>query len=249
MLKAVVKLSSRFLILGIFIGGVWFYTNQGFSQTEEPSVTVIKQSGSPLLVQITYVDTSNPLQPRYGYSVTNVGDKPIRAYTIEESTSLGPGAPVVHTTLSNIPAVVLLFKPYEVKQEQGGLSSTYKVPPIRVELTVDFVEFADGARWGDDTSESGDRLDGIRAGGKAAISMYRQILASQGVGGLERALAGPDSIPRESHPKSNSWSGGFDIGVGIVKGRLIRAKEKKGQDEMRRELDKPFDSTEGRQEP
>ncbi|MBA3804890.1 MAG: hypothetical protein H0X14_04160 [Acidobacteria bacterium] len=163
--------------------------------------------------------------------------------------SLDSGAPVIGTTLSHSPAVTLFLKPYEVRQAEGGLGSTYQIPPIKLELTVDFVEFADDTRWGEDTSKSGDRLDGIRAGGKAAIKKYGEILVSQGIGAVETALANTDLILRETRPKSDAWAKGFEIGVDMVKGRLVRAKEKKGRDEIRLELGKPFDSTEGRQEP
>lgn len=247
--RAIVKLSTRFILLGVVMGSLWFYTGYGFSQSGQPTVAVLGQPGSPLLLQITYIDTSNPLQPRYGYSITNAGDKPIRAYAIKEGTSLGPGAPVVHTTLANIPAVTLFLKPYDVRQAEGGLNSTYQVPPIKVELTVDFVEFVDGTRWGEDSSQSGDKLDGMRAGGKAAMKKYREILVSRGVGAVEATLADTELPPREPRPKSDAWARGFEIGIDMVKGRLARAKEKKGRDEIRVELGKPFDSTEGRQEP
>jgi hypothetical protein len=247
--RSTIKLTSRFLMLGVLVGGLWFYTGYGFSQADQPRVVAPKQPGSPLLIQVTNVDSSNPLQPRYQYSVTNAGDKPVRAYAIKESTSLDAGGPVVRTHLTNFPSTTQLLTPYGVRYEEGGLSSTYQVPPIKVELSVDFVELADGTRWGDDTAKSGDSLDGMRAGGKAAIKTYREVLASQGDGGLERALSSDSSVPHEARPKSDEWARGFDMGVGFVRGRIKRAKEKGERDGVRRELDKPFDSTEGRQDP
>jgi hypothetical protein len=246
--RSIIKLSSRFLMLGVLAGSLWFYTGYSFSQANQLQVVAAKQPGSPLLIQITYVDSSNPLQPHYQYSVTNVGDKPVRAYTIKESTSLDTGAPVVHTDLANFPAVTQFLTPYGVRQEEGGLSSTYQVPPIKVELSVDFVELADGTRWGDDTAKSGDCLDGMRAGGKAAIKRYREVLAGQGDAGLDRALSNDNPVVYEGQPKSDEWARGFDMGVGFVRGRIKRAKEKGGKDEARRELDKPYDSSEGRQD-
>jgi hypothetical protein len=247
--RSTIKLSSRFLMLGVLLGSLWFYTGYGFSQADQLRVVAAKQPGSPLLIQVTNVDASNPLRPRYQYSVTNVGDKPVRAYTIKESTSLDAGGPVVHTDLANFPSVTQFLTPYGVRQEEGGLSSTYQVPPIKIELSVDFVELADGTRWGDDTANSGDCLDGMRAGGKAAIKTYREVLASQGDGGLERALSSDNSVQHEARPKSDEWARGFDMGVGFVRGRVKRAKEKGGKDGIRHELDKPIDSTEGRQGP
>jgi len=118
-----------------------------------------------------------------------------------------------------------------------------------VELVVDFVEFADGTRWGDNKGKFAERLDGMRAGGKAAIKKYREILAKDGANGFERAMENSNLIQPEEHSNPGDWADGFNTGVNIVKNRLKAAKTKGEQDEIKRELDKPFDSTEGRQEP
>ena len=249
--RVMIKLSFKFLALGLLTGSLWvFHNSYGFSQTAPPlRIIVAQQPSSPLLVFSTYVDSSNPLQPRYGYSITNVSDKPIRAFTIQESVSTGEGGPIIHTELTHSPAVKLFLKPHESRQGDGGLGSIYQSPPAKVELAVDFVEFADDTRWGDDASKSGEMLDGFRAGGKATLKRYREILANEGANGLEQALANSDLIQPESQSKSVRWTDGFNSGVSNVKSRLLRAKTKGGQDGVKRELDKPFDSTEGRQEP
>lgn len=249
--RVMIKLSFKFLALGILTGSLWvFYNSYSFSQTAPPlRIVVAQQPSSPLLVFSTYVDSSNPLQPRYEYSITNISDKPIRAFTIQESVSIGGGAPIIRTDLTHSPAVKLFLKPHESRQEEGGLGSIYQSPPDKVELSVDFVEFADGTRWGDDVNKSGETLDSFRAGGKAAIKRYREILVNEGANGLEQALANPNLIQPESQPKSVKWTDGFNSGVSTVKSRLSRAKTKGGLDGVKHELDKPFDSTEGRQEP
>ncbi len=225
------------------------YLNIARQQAIAPMVLRSPQPDSPLLISPTYIDSSNPLSPRYGYSITNISDKPIRAFTIQESVSLDAGAPIVSTTFSHLPAMKLFLMSHDLRQEEGGRGSTYQHPPIKVELSVDFVEFADGTRWGIDTSNSGDRLDGIRGGGKAAIKKYREILANEGASALEQAMMNSDLIQPERPPKSEMWAEGFKTGVNFVKNRLIEAKAKKGQGEVVRELTKSFDSTEGRQEP
>jgi hypothetical protein len=250
MSKPIVKLSFRFLALGILTGSLWFfYNNYGFSQTApRPRILVAQQPSSPLLILSTYVDSADPLRPRFGYTVTNISDKPIRAYTIQESVSIGTGAPIISTDLTNSPAGKLLLKPHESKQEEGGNGRIYKSLPDKMELAVDFVEFADGTRWGDDTSKSGEKLGGFRAGAKAAIKRYREILASDGINALEHVLGSQDLVQPDNQPKSTEWIDGFNWGVNNVKGRLSKAKTKGGQDEVKRELDKSFDSMEGRQE-
>jgi hypothetical protein len=249
--RIIVRLSLKFLALGILTGSLWFLSSHyGFSQNMPPlRVVVLQQPDSPILILSTYVDSSDPLRPRYGYSITNTDDKPIRAFAIRESVSTRGGAPIISTSLTHSPAVKLFLKPHESRQAEGGLGSIYQVPPDKVEIALDFVEFADGTRWGDDTGKSGEMLDGFRAGGKAAIKRYREILASEGAIALERVLEGQNSIQPESQSKSVKWIDGFNSGVSTVKSRLAETKVKGGQDGVKRELEKPFDSTEGRQEP
>jgi hypothetical protein len=249
MYRTIVKLSLIFLALGVLTGSLWFYSGYAFSQTTPLRVVVTQQPDSPLRVLSTYVDTTNPLRPLYGYSITNISDKPVRAYAIQEGVSLGPGPSVARTSSSYFPAVKLYLKPYETNQVEGGLGGIYETPPVEVEMAVDFVEFADGTRWGDDQGKSGERLDGTRAGGKAAIKKFREILDREGNDGLEQAIENPDLIKPENHPRPDNWALGFQTGVNMVKNRLRAAKTKGGKDEAKRELDKPFDSTEGRQEP
>ena len=248
--RVMIKLSFKFVALGILTGSLWLlYNSYGYSQTAPPPrIVVAKQPDSPLLILSTYVDSSNSLSPHYGYSVTNISDKPIRAYAIQERVSIDAGAPIISTTWTNSPAVKLFLKPHESRQEDGGQGRTYNSPPVKVELTVDFVEFADGTRWGDDAGKYGEMLDGERAGGKAAMKKYREILATKGIGELEQELANSTLIQPET-PKSVDWNNGFSVGVNRVKRRLKEAQIKGGQNEIKRELDKPFDSTEGRQEP
>lgn len=251
MRKAIMKLSFKFMVLGILIGSFWFfYNSHSLSQTVQLRVVAAQQPDSPLLILPTFVDSSDPLRPRYGYTLTNISNKPIRAYTIQDGVSFGEDASTpTGTEFVHMPAVKLFLKPNETKQEEGGRGRSYDSLPVKVELSVDFVEFADDTRWGNDTSKSGDLLDGVRAGGKAAIKKYREILAIEGINGLEQALGNSDLVQPENQPKSAQWKDGFKTGFSIVKSRLSEAKKKGGQDGVKRELEKPFDSTEGRQEP
>lgn len=250
MYRAMAKLTLKFIALGVLTASLLFYSGYSFSQeAPPPRIVVTQQPGSPLRVLSTYVDATDPLRPRYGYSVTNISDKPIRAYAIQESVSTGPGPSVIGTTMTHSSAVKLFLKPYETSHEEGGLGSVYQGPPVGIELAVDLVEFADGTRWGEDKGRTAERIDGMRAGGKAAIKKFRELLANEGVDGFEQALENPNLIEPEKQPKPGYWADGFKTGVNIVKSRLREARKKGGKDEVKRELDKPFDSTEGRQEP
>jgi hypothetical protein len=132
MRKVILRLSFKFLLLGILTGGLWFFYNgYGFSQTAHLRVVVAQQPDSPLLIVSTYVDSSDPLRPEYGYTVTNTSDKPIRAYTIRESASSGVGGAVVGSTLTHFPGVRLFLKPHESRQDEGGAGRVYESPRTR----------------------------------------------------------------------------------------------------------------------
>lgn len=248
--KAVLKLSFKFLVLGILSGGLWFfYSGFAVSQTS-PQLIAARQPDSPLLIQPMFVNASNPLRPRYKYSLMNIGNKPIRAYAIQESVRLGEGeSPTVYTEFVHIPAVKLYLKPNETREEVGGRGSIFQSPPIRVELSVDFIEFTDGTRWGADTSKSGEQLDGMRAGGRAAVKKYREVLTTKGIDSLELAIGNEDLIQPDNQLRSPQWTEGFRMGVSFVRNQVSKAKVMGGEEAVKRELEKPFDSTEGRQEP
>lgn len=249
-----VKLTFKFFVLGILMGGLLFFNSgSGYSsvqsQATPPTVVVAQQADSPLLITSTHVDSSVSLSPRYGYIIINISNKPIRAFAVKQAIGLSLDTAIESFSFVNLPAVNLFLKPKESRWEEGGLGRTYKAPPSKIYLAIDFVEFADGARWGSDASNSGEMLDGLRAGGKAAVRKYREVLDREGVDGLIRALSNSDLIRPEDSSKSNVWINGFNMGVNIVNSRLKEPKVNKGQDAVKRELEKPFDSTEGRKEP
>lgn len=250
MYKAIAKLALKFTVLGVLTGGLLFHSGYSFSQNAKPPrIIVAEQPDSPLRVLSTYVDATDPLRPQYGYSVTNISAKPIRAYAIRKSISTGQGPSFIGTMMTHSPAVKLFLTPYETRQEEGGLGNTFQEPPTKIELAVDFVEFADGTRWGADEGRTAERIDGMRAGGKAAIKKFCEVLANEGVNGFEQALENQNLIEPGNRPEHGSWAEGFRMGVNTVRRRLREAKTKGGQGEINRELDKPFDSTEGRQDP
>lgn len=246
-----VNVPLKALTLAVIAGCLWFYASSSLSQAvRSPRFVVAEQPGSPLLILLTGMDSSSPLEPRYWYSITNTTEKAVSAYAIQETVRLGAGTPVVGTGFVHFPAEQLLFQPHSSRQEAAGIGKTYERKPVEIVLTVDFVEFADGSRWGDDVGRSGERLDGQRAGGNAAITKYRDVLLKEGITGLESALALPEItlMSPESAKRSADWRDGFRSGVDILKRRLADARVKGGSEGIRIELDKPFDSKSGRRE-
>ncbi len=249
MFNRILKVFLKPLVIGVVSGAALFLVFARTSQTASPRIVIAKQANCPLQLLSTGVDSSNPLAPHYWYSVTNTSDKPISAYAIQQQISLAPSAPTTGTSLVHFRSESLLLRPAASRVDDGGIGSAYPKPPVEITLIVDFVEFADGSRWGDDTSRSGDRLDGKRAGGQSAIKRYREILNQRGLQALELALTDAAPVTPEGENLSAEWYDGFATGVSVVKHRLIKAKQKRGLEAMKSELEKPFDSKDGRREP
>src|SRR5215510_3325732 len=92
--KPTFKLIALAAVFGIFV--VCFFS-QGSSQTNTLRVTVAEQQNPPLLMFATFVDDSNPLKPRYGYSITNTTEKRVTAYAVRETVSFTLGPSIITT--------------------------------------------------------------------------------------------------------------------------------------------------------
>jgi hypothetical protein len=244
-----VKLSLKFLVLGVLIGSfLVFYRANSISQARDLPVIAVEQPGAALRIVPTSIESKDPLRPRYGYTITNTVNKPIAAYTIRESAVMPSGLLVNATTFIHFPSVDVSLRPYDTKYQEGTSGITYKEPPKEVRLSVDFVEFVDGSRWGEDSSKSGERMDGKRAGGRAAIKKYRSVLDSGGLKSLQSALS-ESEIVNPDLSASDEWKEGFKSGVNLVRKRLADVKSSGDIQEVRKELAKPFDAVGGRQKP
>ena len=110
----------------------------------------------------------------------------------------------------------------------------YSGMPETMILSVDFVEFADGTRWGLDTMKTGERIDGVRAGAQAARDALMQILKTGGVDAVVRSLDTIEPQADQSSLRSSEWLDSFSTGVKWMRARVRR----KGRDysEIEKEL-------------
>ncbi len=167
--RSTLKAAIKFIALGILTGSLlWLSPSHSFSVDSPTQFTVIEQPDSPLLIRPTFMDPSHAQSPRYGYSLTNNSGKPIGAYAVRELVRFGPGSPITSTSLVHFPGQKAFLAPQQSRYEEGGVGKTYEQVPIEINLSMDFVEFADGTTWGKDIGRSGEKLDGQRAGGRAA---------------------------------------------------------------------------------
>lgn len=248
--------TSLFLLvaLGSLVGGVWVFINSALAQNYSkkyieftPKISVLEQKDSPLQISSTYVISSNGYSPEYRYLITSKSDKIIRAFTIQIDTIVGKdNIKLQRFVLNHLTSESLILQSYQSKQITEGGGSTYSEVIKEIILSVDFVEFADGSTWGKDSNHSAEILSGQRAGGKDAIDYFnRKIIAGEfDLKNVEDFSK--DILEQNNSSKSKAWKRGYEIGVGIVRNRVITAHNKSGIRGVEDELQKPFDASEGR---
>ncbi|HEV2912035.1 MAG TPA: hypothetical protein VGX92_01855 [Pyrinomonadaceae bacterium] len=234
-------------VLGMLSLGLWFFSSSASTQIPPPKISVEQQTGSPLLISSTYINPSDPFKPQYSYTITNVSDKHIRAYAIKEDIRFAnEGVETSGAVLSILPSLNLLLQPNQSRSINKDNGEQYTHAINEVTLSVDFIEFSDGSTWGNDSFKSAERLAGRRAGGKAAIKKFREKLATGGLNALTDAITQDNIVDPDPLIVSQDWREGFRAGVGVVRNRLKEAKG--GLAGVAKELEKPFDASDGRQE-
>lgn len=248
--RLIVRLQNHRLLFSM--AAVPFLLASAFSDSRQPQASkdenpvrakpiklvVPKQPSAPVAIASSSIDSSNPNTPRIAIKVVNVSDFPVRSFTIRCDTHFGEST-LSAWSLVNIQSMASCFRPHESRTINMD-DADYAQPPHSVLLSVDFVEFLDGSRWGDDTYKSGERLDGMRAG---AHSETRSILSKIRTTG-EIALSdlsgnGSDVVAPAN--VSAEYSEGFRIGVDNVRARMKQFRGKKNLDEIVNELQRPVD--------
>lgn len=251
-----VKISLTMILMicfGVVSSLVWGRISENtfaLASIKTPDINVKKQKDTPLVISATYADL-NALKPTYGYSLTNVSDKTIRAFTIQGDAFYGRlNIKESGATFSHLTSKKLLLRPNESCQETAGGNATYTEEVNEIVLSVDFVEFDDGTTWGVDYYKSKEQLEGQRAGARVALENFRKKLETSGFEMFSKEID-KDSIDfalQADTSKSSKWKNGFQSGIGIVRNRLKRAIDNLGYEGVKQELQKPFDASGGREE-
>lgn len=210
---------------------------------EKPATRVQELAGAPLRlsVETKWAAPDREMLEVY-FTVTNVGSSPVRAYAVRVArgveTHEGGGC-----FFNNIEKAAKVLQP----NQSVGRSTWRPVPAadaeIPVELTVDFVEFADGTVWGADSCQGAERLGGLRAGARAAKAHFKKKLNEKGVVALVKKLYDDDPAlaPPEGH--SDAWNAGFRGAVNSFRERIRQANVEGGGPEVEAALQRPFDAS------
>ncbi|MCP9495749.1 MAG: hypothetical protein MSG64_14980 [Pyrinomonadaceae bacterium MAG19_C2-C3] len=252
MMKYAMKKPHILTILGVVfsVGTVCLLLLTAIAATQQtPKITIHGQQGTPIVISAQYVDASTPTKPIFIYVLANVSTKPIRAYTIKHEVSYGDAQYKSHGANSvQLPSISQALLPNRSRQEEGGGETRYSQPVNEIALSVDFVEFADGTTWGEDEYKFAEKLAGVRAGGKAALKKFREKLNKGGLDALVEVLTQDDITAPDILNGSQERKDGFETGVSVIRHRLKQAKDKGGLEAVTRELAKPFDASEGREQ-
>lgn len=212
------------------------------AEREKPAVKVREQPGAPMAVRVEtkWVDERQEGLELY-LVVTNAGQRPVRAYTVRVlGTDGGEGGCV----FNSIEKRGKILQPGRARGQSTwrGIPLSEAHPEINVEL--DFVEFDDGGRWGVDTCQSADFLEGSRAGGRAAKREFKKKLDADGLDALLRHINAEDLSLAPPEGRSDAWKNGFSAGVHSLRERVRRADEDGGEPDVQDALRRPFDASE-----
>lgn len=215
-----------------------------FDVSAQTEVSIYPQTDSPLQILNVVTQTRKSIDESglewnmltVDFNVQNVGDKPIRAYTIREFSR-------------------------EFDNDSGGTISSYRSSALKanqssdeslgetgstqaqesLKLAVDFIEFADGTTWGKDFSNSAQYFAGIKTGIKTILEKLKE---PDQKGGIKAVIKTLDEMKELTTPdeQSERWKRGFRIGSTIIKSRLKRVYETEGKKGAEIELQKSFDA-------
>ena len=201
-------------------------------------VLIKPQPDAPLLIAgVTVEDGTDPRMPTTRFSVVNNTRKRIIAYAIRHDATLSQ---------SSFPGAIAFNIPYRDRALRSGAYGPmeisgiqYAEPPINLVLSVDFVEFADGTKWGPDTFKHGEMFDGFRAGAKKAKAVLLEKLSANGPDVLVDSLDSLKVDPYRTNSHSSGWLKEFAHGVEWMRERV----RSKGKDtfEIKKELRRSID--------
>lgn len=214
-----------------------------FNALAQTEVSVYPQPDSPLQIFNVVAKTrkSNDFGNRemdvltVDFNVQNIGDKPIRAYTIRQlDNDLD-----VFITSYRLSAGGMLKANQSSNDSFGETGSTQR--PKNFRLAVDFIEFADGTTWGEDFFNSAPLFAGVKAGIKLMLENLKEINQK---GGIEAVIKTLDQMKELTTPaeQDEKWKRGFKIGSNSIKSRLKRVYETEREKGVETELQKSFDA-------
>ncbi|HEX8456384.1 MAG TPA: hypothetical protein VF656_03600 [Pyrinomonadaceae bacterium] len=196
-------------------------------------VAVQLQPDAPLRISSVVDNSDDPEAPLVNFVVENVSSKPIQAYWISYDT-IAHGVNVRLGSGINATSRDLVLPPG--KRRATAILNRGKE---KISLCVDFIEFADGTTWGEDTAKYGESLAGERRGAQAEAERLRKLLEINGLSAVVAAVSERENSQRSNHFSRNE--SGSLIGVRATRLRVRRAYDQGGLSAVESALCQPYD--------
>ncbi|HEX8737986.1 MAG TPA: hypothetical protein VF721_21820 [Pyrinomonadaceae bacterium] len=211
--------------LTVFLIRVSFGQSQkaDFSSQPPVKVKILEQKDCPIQITVINVDNSALSAQNIVYSLQNISNKPIRAYTL-----LGNGKNDGKVVTNSF--AIKLFQPSEYEYDDFFVEREIAKEGT-IFLSIDYVEFEDGSSWGKDREKKSKEIAGEREGRKAAIRHLKDLIKNQnanGENGIKTFLKQDVKEISVDVPDTNQpdeWKRGFRGGYKGVISILQRIKE------------------------
>ena len=184
-----------------------------FSNQPDVKVKLLEQKDCPLQITFINVDNSSLSNQTINYSLQNLSNKSIRAYTlIGNAKNDGKIITVSFTTE--------LFEPNKYEFNNLFLERETIKKNSSATLSVDYIEFEDGSSWGADSQGQSKEIAGEREGRKAAIKELKESIKRQNSTDVLMNLLKQDikkinvSVPNTK--ESDQWKKGYRLGYKAV---------------------------------
>ena len=147
-------------------------TNESRFKDQPPlKVEIETQNDSPLRLTIINVDNTAPSYQLINYSIQNISSKKIKAYVTTYTYKTGISGTSISFPVKFIEGQIIQESIFEervnIKQEN------------RLLLSLDYVEFEDGAWWGKDSEHQSEYISGHFEGRRGAIKQIKHLITNQ----------------------------------------------------------------------
>jgi hypothetical protein len=202
-------------------------------QPEAPIIVSRNEPGSPLVISAERQLAKTEQAPEIAFNVTNVTIKTITAFAIK--LEVASGSAIVNTvSLSNLELSATDLPPNRSLSKFDTYENVSN-SEHRVTLSVDYVQFSNGQRWGSDSAKSAERIDGQRAAVETLTARLPGIIRATSVNDLGNVLESvADVEPPPQH--SDEWNDGFRKATRSIANRLKRANQAGGLGQVNTEL-------------
>lgn len=227
------KIAFKFLTLLNLVMVVFLFehvvaqNNSASSQNQATIIArVIPQSDSPLQISIIRVENSAPSFQSVIFSVRNVSNQPIRAFTIT-------GENIITYSF----AAKMLF-PGEIYESSMEVERNSIKAGTESLLSVDYVEFERGNSWGRDLAGKSKQIREERVGRIYAIRFLKDLLRNGNTSAIANILnqeVSKMSVPRPQINLDSDGEKGFRRGFkGIIS--ILQKNENKSLDSISKKL-------------